>query len=193
MKTETVTPHSMEKRTVRFRQLQSYQQQHGELGIPDAAFDTVAARRVFPIMVPETYAGRSAMAPLKGLPGLAVTIAVCPPGNGAGLHAHEQSVENFLCLDGRFEIAWGDHGEHTTVLEPLDFISIPRGVCRAFKNLADRPARLLVLIQIQGEEQQDRVHYAPQVGEEIAKAHGADALVQLSRIGFKFDAGLETV
>jgi mannose-6-phosphate isomerase-like protein (cupin superfamily) len=129
MKTVSVTPQEMQKRTVRYSRLESYQQQHEKLGIPDAAFDTVAARRVYPIMVPENYSGRSAMAPMKGAPGLAVTIAECPPGNGAGLHAHEQSVENFFCLDGRFEIAWGDTGEHSTVLEPMDFISIPPGVC----------------------------------------------------------------
>ena len=191
MKTVNVSPDEMQKRTVRYKTLESYQQQSAQLGIPDAAFDTVAARRVYPIMVPETYAGRSAMAPLKGVPGLALTIAECPPGNGAGLHAHEQSVENFFCLDGRFEIRWGDKGEHHTVLEPLDFISIPAGVCRSFKNLADKDARLLVIIQILGEEQADRVHYAPQVGEAIAKHHGADAVAALSRIGFKFDAGVQ--
>ena len=191
MKTVSVTREDMEKRTVRFRQLESYQQQHEKLGIPDAAFDGIAARRVYPIMVPEAYSGRSAMAPLKGAPGLAVTIAECPPGNGAGLHAHEQSVENFFCLDGRFEIAWGDTGEHQTVLEPMDFISIPPGVCRSFKNLGDKDARLLVIIQILGAEQTDRVHYAPHVGAAIAKSHGGDALAALSRIGFKFDAGAD--
>jgi len=181
MKTVSVSPEAMARRTVRHESLQSYQAQHERLGIPDAAFDTVAARRVYPIMVPEDYAGRSAMAPLKGAPGLALTIAECPPGNGAGLHAHEQSIENFLCLDGRFEIRWGDQGEHSTVLEPLDFISIPARVCRSFKNLADKTARLLVIIQILGPEQADRVHYAPQVGTAIAKAHGAAALKALPR------------
>jgi uncharacterized RmlC-like cupin family protein len=190
MKTVSVTPQEMQKRTVRYSRLESYQQQHEKLGIPDAAFDTVAARRVYPIMVPENYSGRSAMAPMKGAPGLAVTIAECPPGNGAGLHAHEQSVENFFCLDGRFEIAWGDTGEHSTVLEPMDFISIPPGVCRSFKNLGDKTARLLVIIQILGAEQADRVHYAPQVGADIAKSYGGEAVAALSAIGFKFDAGV---
>ena len=191
MKTISVTQAEMEKRTVRYKSLQSYQAQHEQLGIPDAAFDTVAARRVYPIMVPEAYAGRSVMAPFKGVPGLALTIAECPPGNGAGLHAHEQSVENFFCLDGWFEIRWGDKGEHHMMLEPMDFVSIPAGVCRSFKNLAEKDGRLLVIIQILGEEQADRVHYAPQVGDAIAKHHGADAVAALSRIGFKFDAGVQ--
>jgi uncharacterized RmlC-like cupin family protein len=181
----------MEKRTVRFNSLASYQQQHETTGIPDAAFETIAARRVYPVMVPEAYSGRSAMAPFKGAPGLAITVAECPPGNGAGLHAHEQSIENFFCLDGRFEIAWGDRGEHSTVLEPLDFISIPAGVCRSFKNLGAETARLLVIIQILGAEQADRVHFAPRLGDAIAHRHGADALAALSRIGFKFDAGAD--
>ncbi len=140
--------------------------------------------------MPETYAGRSAQAPIKGAPGLAITIAECPPGNGAGLHAHEQSVENFFCLSGRFEIAWGDDGENTLVLEPMDLVSIPPGVCRSFKNIADGTGRLLVVIHILTAEQADRVHYAPRVGDDIARGFGRDALEALGRIGFLFDAGI---
>ncbi len=190
MKTVTPTPEEMARRTVRFKNLDSYQrQQERATGIPADAFAQIAAHRVYPVMVPENYSGRSAMAPLKGAPGLTLTIAECPPGNGAGLHAHEQGVENFFCLSGRFEIAWGDRGEHSTVIEPLDLCSVPPGVCRSFKNLSSETGRLLVIIQILGEEQADRVHYAPSVGAGIAQRFSAETLAALSRIGFKFDAG----
>jgi hypothetical protein len=93
MKTVDVSPEDMAKRTVRFGSLKSYQQQQeSSAGIPDGAFETVAARRVYPIMVPENYAGRSALAPLKGVPGLAVTVAECPPGNGADAVAALSSI-----------------------------------------------------------------------------------------------------
>lgn len=192
MKTINVTPEDMAKRTARFGNLVSYQaQQERATGIPAAAFEQIAAHRIFPVLVPENYAGRSSMAPLKGPPGLVVTIAECPPGDGAGLHAHEQSVENFLCLNGRFEIAWGDKGEHSLILEPLDFVAIPRGVCRSFKNVSNETARLLVMIQIVGEEQADRVHHTPGVGADIEGKFGRKTVDALSEIGFKFDAGVE--
>ncbi|HUZ73824.1 MAG TPA: cupin domain-containing protein [Stellaceae bacterium] len=190
MKTTTISAAEMERRTARFGRLDSYQAQQAQAaGVPEAAFAQVAAHRVYPVLVPENYAGRSAQAPIKGAPGLAITIAECPPGNGAGLHAHEQSIENFFCLNGRFEIAWGDDGENSLVLEPMDLVSIPPGVCRSFKNIASETGRLLVVIQILTAEQADRVHYAPRVGAAIELGFGRDTLEALGRIGFLFDAG----
>lgn len=41
---------------------------------------------------------------------------------------------------------WGDEGEHETVLERLDTVSVPPGVCRGFTNVGDRDGILQVLI-----------------------------------------------
>ncbi len=65
MKTVVVTPDEMNRRTVRFKTLESYQQQHEKgAGVPVAVLEKIAAHRVYPIMVPANYAGRSAQAPL---------------------------------------------------------------------------------------------------------------------------------
>jgi uncharacterized RmlC-like cupin family protein len=189
VKTIKVTPEEMNARTVRFNKIDSYQQQHAASGIPQPILEKIAARRVFPMMVPKNYSGRSAAAPLKGLPGLAVTVAECPAGDGPGLHCHETTTENFLCLNGRFEIAWGDEGENSIVLEPLDMVSVPPGVSRKFTNVSNETARLLVMIQIPTEKQEDRIAYAPALGREIEQQFGKDALDKLRDIGFKFDAG----
>jgi uncharacterized RmlC-like cupin family protein len=189
MKTITVTPEEMNARTVRFNKIDSYQAQNAARGIPQPILEKIAARRVYPIMAPANYSGRSAAAPLKGLPGLAITIAECPAGDGPGLHCHETTVENFLCLNGRFEIAWGDEGENSIVLEPLDMVSVPPGVSRKFTNVSNETARLLVMIQIPTEKQEDKIAYAPSLGREIEQQFGADALAKLREIGFKFDAG----
>jgi uncharacterized RmlC-like cupin family protein len=192
MKTITVTPEEMNARTVRFKKLDSYQAQHASSGIPQKVLEKIAANRVYPVMVPANYSGRSAAAPLKGVPGLAVTIAECPPGDGPGLHNHETTIENFFCLNGRFEIAWGDEGENKLVLEPLDMVSVPPGVHRKFTNVSEETARLLVMIQIPTEKQEDRISYAPALGKEIEQQFGAEAVSKLREIGFKFDAGSET-
>ena len=44
----------------------------------------------------------------QGRAGLTVTIAECPPGDSSGLHKHTATVENFFCIQGSFDITWGD-------------------------------------------------------------------------------------
>jgi uncharacterized RmlC-like cupin family protein len=138
-------------------------------------------------MAPADYQGRSAGAPVKGPRGLIVSIAECEPGNGPGLHRHLNTVENFLCLCGRFEIAWGDRGEHRLVLEPLDMISVPRGENRSFRNVSDETGRLLVMIVPETGEQSDPISYAPSLAKEIENDYGKGALEGLQKIGFKFE------
>jgi uncharacterized RmlC-like cupin family protein len=187
MAKKIVTVEEMNARTARFKKLDSYQKQHSETGLPQEAMEKVAAGKVYPVMVPETYQGRSKGAPLKGVPGLAVSIAECPPGNGPGLHNHANTIENFFCLNGRFEISWGDNGEDKIFLDPLDMVSVPSGIHRRFRNVSDETARLLVMIQIPTERQEDNVTFAASLGAEIEKKHGADALKKLNEIGFKFE------
>src|SRR5262249_10320414 len=155
--------------------------------IPPGAVEKVAARRVYPVMAPVDYQGRSAGAPVKGPRGLIVSIAECEPGNRPGLHRHLNTVENFFCLSGRFEIAWGDQGEHTLVLEPLDMISVPRGENRSFRNISNGFGRLLVMIVPETDEQIDSISYSSSLAKEIEKEYGKTALDGLQRIGFVFE------
>jgi mannose-6-phosphate isomerase-like protein (cupin superfamily) len=178
----------MEKRVARFNKLQTYQQQNfAAHGIPPGAVEKITARKVYPVMAPADYQGRSAGAPVKGPRGLIVTIAECEAGNGPGLHRHLNTVENFMCLTGRFEIAWGDNGEHATVLEPLDMISVPRGENRRFRNVSDVTGRLLVMIVPETAEQVDPISYAPSLAKEIETEYGKSALEGLQKVGFKFE------
>jgi uncharacterized RmlC-like cupin family protein len=185
---KSLGPEAMEARVARFNKLQTYQRQNFEShGIPAGAVEKITARRVYPVMAPAEYQGRSAGAPVKGPRGLVVSIAECEPGNGPGLHRHLNTVENFLCLSGRFEIAWGDHGEHKLVLEPLDMISVPRGENRSFRNVSGETARLLVMIVPESDEQNDPISYAGSLAREIENDYGKGALEGLQKIGFKFE------
>ena len=109
------------------------------------------------------------------------------------MHIHEQTIENFLCLSGRFEIAWGDPGEERSViLEPLDFISVPPGVPRKFTNVhPSDTGRLFVIIQVQTREQSDRIAFQPELREEIERQHGRKTVDALDSIGIRFNAGVE--
>ncbi len=140
-------------------------------------------------MVPDSYTGRSEKVPVRGGHNVVFAIAECPPDNGPGLHCRETTTENFFCLSGRIRISWGDEGEHSTILEPLDFLSVPPGVNRDFKNVSGELGRLFVVIETSPDEPTDRVAYAPKLGEEVAQEFGAEARARLEEIGFKFNAG----
>jgi mannose-6-phosphate isomerase-like protein (cupin superfamily) len=188
MNPRTLTPEQMERRVARFNKLETYQRQNFDAhNIPPGAVEKVTARKVYPVMAPADYQGRSAGAPVKGPRGLIVSIAECEPGNGPGLHRHLNTVENFLCLSGRFEISWGDDGEHKTVLEPLDMISVPRGENRKFFNVSNEVGRLLVMIVPESDQQVDPISYAPSLAKEIEDEYGREALQGLQTIGFKFE------
>src|ERR1700733_4232086 len=188
MSTPTLNRDEMEARVARFGMLQSYQTQNlATQGIPPGAMEKITARKVFPVMAPADYQGRSAGAPVKGPRGLIVSIAECEPGNGPSLHRHLNTVENFMCLSGRFEIAWGDRGEHTLVLDPLDMISVPRGENRSFRNVSNETGRLLVMIVPETDEQADPISYAPSLAREIETEYGKAALEGLQKVGFKFE------
>jgi mannose-6-phosphate isomerase-like protein (cupin superfamily) len=194
MSTQTLSPEQMETtRVARFKKLQSYQTQNlATQGIPSGAMEKITARRVFPVMAPADYQGRSAGAPVKGPRGLIITVAECEAGNGPGLHRHLNTVENFMCLSGRFEIAWGDNGEHSLVLDPLDMISVPRGENRRFRNVSNETGRLLVMIVPETDQQVDPVLFAPSLAREIETEYGKAALEGMQKIGFKFDEPVES-
>jgi len=66
----------------------------------------------------------------------------CEPGRSAPLHNH-LTEEVFVALTGRWEVFWGPEGARSLVLEPLDTVSIPPGVSRGFRNIAEAPALLM--------------------------------------------------
>lgn len=191
MKTIKVTPETMRQRHVRFETLEPYQKQlEAAAGLPPAVLEKLAAFKVFPILVPRAYKGRSGGAPLRGPEGLIAALAECPPGDGPALHCHEQTIENFFVVEGEFEVSWGDKGEDSILLKPCDMLSVPAGVCRTFKNVTDKTGRLLALIQTSG-DQSDPSAFTPEVQAEVEREFGAEVIEKLRSIGLRFDAGLD--
>ena len=71
-----------------------------------------------------------------------LNIVRCEPGKAAPLHNH-LTQEIFIALTGRWQIFWGPEGARSLVLEPLDTVSIPPGVSRGFRNIAEQPSLLM--------------------------------------------------
>jgi uncharacterized RmlC-like cupin family protein len=169
----------------RFNELVSYQSQHADNGIPREVMEYLAANKVFPVVCPPGLVGRNALAPLRGWPGLCITIAQCTPNQGPVSHNHTGTLETFFCLDGRFDVLWGNNLEHKTTLEPGDLCSVPPNVYRTFRNLTDEEARLLVLIQ--GDQQMsDKIEMPRRVGEEVRQKHGDKVMELLAGINMRF-------
>jgi uncharacterized RmlC-like cupin family protein len=172
----------------RFKDLVPYQSQHADNGIPRDVMEYLAANKVFPVVCPPGLVGRNALAPLRGWPGLCITIAQCTPRQGPVAHNHTGTLETFFCLDGRFDVEWGNRLEHKVTLEPGDLCSVPPGVYRSFRNLTDQEARLLVLIQ--GDEtMSDKIEMPRAIGEEVRQKHGDRVMELLAGINMRFQGG----
>ena len=187
MKNVNLNEEDMANRVARFKDLVPYKTSIMDgTGIPEEAVEIVSAKSVYPIMSPVGWEGRSAVAPVKGMDGLTVTIAECPPGDSSGLHKHTATVENFFCIQGSFEITWGDAGEHCIRLEAMDFISVPPGVYREFSNVGNDLGRLFVAIQSPAGEHHDTVIHSAAAGKEIERRWGTETRDAMATIGIKF-------
>ena len=62
------------------------------------------------------------------------------PGNGAALHSHD-TEETFICLTGKWRVAWGDNGDDFVDLDYLDGICCPPGVATRMLPIASGLSR----------------------------------------------------
>ena len=188
MKTIDIGPDGMQNHIVRFKDLEPKQGLYEDLGIPNEAYEMLTAKTLYSLLAPGSAAGSHQFAAAAGPPGLSITIAECPPGNGPMLHAHMNTHEIFFCLTGRFEVSWGDEGQYSTILEPHDMIDVPLGVTRAFKNIDGNIALLFVIIM--GSDQSD-VAYTHKIGEKLVKNFGNEVKEAIeTHTSMKFTAGL---
>jgi uncharacterized RmlC-like cupin family protein len=189
MKTIDIGPDGMDAHTVRFRALQPKKGNYESLGIPTEAYEMLTAKTLYTLLAPADAAGSHQFTAAKGPPGLSISIAECPPGDGPMLHAHMETHEIFFCLTGKFEVSWGDNGEHHLVLEQHDMVNVPLGVTRAFRNVSDETALLFVVIL--GTNQND-VGYAASVGDQVAARYGTDVRDAIeAHTSMKFNVGAE--
>ena len=187
MKTIELTQAEMAQRVSRFKDLKPLPTQADD-AIPLAAKDVVYARKLLSVIgLPDSSATPiSSGAPIKGAAGMTMTLAVCPPGQGPELHSHLNTYETFTVLRGRFEVRWNDDGGERLVLEELDTISVPPGVCRAFRNVGDAEGILQVLIT-GGVHDMTDIDFARQIAAKLEAIDPA-ARAYFENAGFTFTA-----
>lgn len=189
----TPTQEEMKKRIARFNEVVPVKKKHLEdKGIPPEVLEMIMAKTTRNMMSPGPLPGQLSPAPAVegGDAGVfRLGIATCPPGQGPGLHVHYNTHETFMALSGRWEIQWGDKGEESIMLEPLDLIAMPPRVTRRFINRSDVEANLMVIIQGQREEFDD-VDRVPETAAAIAERYGEGMLEKMKSLGWKFGIGV---
>src|SRR5687768_16615519 len=185
MKTIRISAQQMEKRIARFQKLKPLPIQNES--IPVEARDVVYSRKLLSVIGLETKTPINAEAPIIGAAGMTMTLAVCPPGQGPGLHSHRQTYETFTVMKGRFEVSWNDDGSESAVLELFDTVSFPPGVCRAFRNIGDEEGILQVIIT-GGVHDMTDIAFSEKAKQEIEAVRPGLA-AEFEKAGFTFTAG----
>ena len=186
MKTIQMSQEQMAERIARYRNLKPLPIQNST--IPEKARDVVYSRKLLSVIGLEDAATPiNTGAPIIGAAGMTMTLAVCPPGQGPGLHAHRQTYETFTVLKGRFEVTWNDDGSGRAVLDLYDTVSFPPGVCRAFRNVGEDEGILQVIIT-GGVHDMNDIDFAEDAKQRIdAVRPGLSA--EFEKVGFTFTAG----
>ncbi|MGZ0246923.1 MAG: cupin domain-containing protein, partial [Alphaproteobacteria bacterium] len=130
-------------------------------------------------------------APILGAGGITMTHAKCPAGTGPSLHTHQQTFETFTVLRGRFEVTWNDDGAQRIELEEFDTISVPPGVCRAFRNIGDEEGLMQVVISGGVHDMKD-IDFTKEIADQLA-SYGDDVVAQFEARGMTFTAGKDAV
>jgi quercetin dioxygenase-like cupin family protein len=186
MKTVRISGAEMQKRIARFRALEPLPIQRSD--IPLAARDVVYSRKLLSVIgLEDGQTPINAGAPILGAAGMTMTLALCPPGQGPGLHAHRQTYETFTVLKGRFEVSWNDDGSERAVLDLYDTVSFPPGVCRAFRNIGDAEGILQVVIT-GGVHDMTDIDFSEDAKRRI-EAVGSGLSKEFEKAGFSFTAG----
>jgi quercetin dioxygenase-like cupin family protein len=178
----------MKDRISRFKDLKPLPIQNPS--IPEKARDVVYARKLLSVIgLEDNTSPINAGAPITGAAGMTMTLAVCPPGQGPGLHNHVRTYETFTVLKGRFEVSWND-GSERAVLDQFDTISLPPGICRAFRNVGEEEGILQVIITGGVHDMAD-IAFTPGARQDIENVRRGLA-VEFEKAGFAFTAGLRT-
>ena len=189
MATVEVSDEAMAERIVRFKSLPP-RPKPVPPGTAQEVTDFMTADENYSYMAP-AMAHQSVIQKYAAMTGgdagdaISVSLAVCSPGRGPALHAHLNTVEAFFCLSGRFAIEWGETGAQSVVLDRWDFIHVPKGVVRTFRNIGDTEGALLVIIQGNRDEFDDVVN-PPYVAEQIVERFGPDVLRSFAASGRAF-------
>lgn len=173
-------------RVARFARLDVLDSQKGH-DLPQDVADIILARKLMPVIARADAVGGpfGTKAPIVGAGDMTMTYAVCPPGTGPSLHAHRETYETFTVMRGCFEFSVGVRGAAKITLNPLDVVSVPPGIYRAFRNVGEEEGVLQVLITGGVHDLKD-IYFPENTARKIAEKN-PDYLTYFKKIGLSFE------
>lgn len=188
IETITPTPAEMEKRIARFNDLKPTKRNYNQanVGVPGDVYAKLAADKVLKLMSPPGNKRSTAIPAVSGEPGVEIAILDNPPGHGPRMHAHMKTVECFLCLTGRYRVAWGSGAPYHVDLEPYDFIAVPPRVFREVTNIGESNALILSIVQGGIDDVFNDVLYDPKLGDKVRAEYGDEVYRNFQNIGITF-------
>ena len=72
-------------------------------------------------------------------------VSTVPPGEGVPIHTHLKEDEAYYLLDGEWEL-YDTTNNETLTLGPDNYVYVPMGITHGFKNVSNKPGRLVLII-----------------------------------------------
>jgi steroid delta-isomerase-like uncharacterized protein len=72
-------------------------------------------------------------------------ISTVPPGEGVPIHTHWKEDEAYYLLEGEWEL-YDVTNKETLTLGPENYVYVPMGITHGFKNVGNKPGRLVLII-----------------------------------------------
>lgn len=101
--------------------------------------------------------------------------ALVPSGGGPPPHIHSDKDESFYLVEGSLEMYLGDA---IVTGKAGDFVNVPKGTAHSFKNIGDKPAKMLVTFVPAGMEHYFEEVFEPAKDRAATPPPVTDALIQ---------------
>ena len=177
----SLTADEIRSRVARFEDLKPMSTAETLAWVPQDAIDVIFARDLRPIILERTKNPFGDAAAIYGAAGTTMNVSVMPPGQGPCLHAHDNTYETFVVLDGTIEFRVGPEGEERVTLGKWDTFSCPPGAYRGFRNAGEEKAVLLTVIT-GAVDARDDVCVPPSVGNDIRERFGDEVLAEFEKL-----------
>ena len=171
-----MTADEIAARTAQFASLQAMPTSIGRSIVGQEAMDVIFARTLLPIIMERTKNPFGDTGAIYGANGLTMNISVLPPGQGPCLHAHNETYETFIVLDGSITFHAGEAAPQSLTLDRSDTFSCPPAIYRGFNNAgASAQAVLRTLINGDANARAD-ANVPPSITQHLRATYG-DAVV----------------
>jgi quercetin dioxygenase-like cupin family protein len=169
-------------RTARFADLAPMTTPIDRTLVSQDAMDVIFARTILPIVMERTKNPFGSTGAIYGANGMTMNISVLPPGQGPCLHAHNETFETFVVLDGAITFQIGEAGQERVTLGRWDTFSCPPGVYRGFNNASDSVEAVLLTVINGAADRRADVDVPPAITRHLRTTYGEAVVREFKQV-----------